>query len=173
MNGQRTRLIESALGVLGAMQGDGNDKHLGRRVGGKLVDGFGQHPPQPSGQGADAPIFKGVDGQLHALLVGSISDRAEKRRRSHAAGAAYAGVQIEGRGANRIATAGTEILALGEELRPANGANRGTRDTRQRRAAEPTRRRIYGTGQGIGGTSEDAGDGTPARSLGGWNVARQ
>jgi len=88
VDGERTRLIEPALRVLGAMQRHRNDEHFGGRIGGELRNGIGEHTTKPARCGVQAVVLEGVDRLTHAALIEAIGDGADKRRRRQAASTA-------------------------------------------------------------------------------------
>ena len=87
-DGERARLIESALSVLGTMQRHRNDEHFGGSLTGELRDALGQHASKAFSSGMQAIVFESVDGLAHAALVKAIGDGADEGRRGQAASAA-------------------------------------------------------------------------------------
>ena len=83
--------LKPRCGVFRPVQRNGNHQHLGRRLGGQLGDGLGQHPAQPAGRRMQPVVLERVDGLLHAVLVEAEGHGPHKRRRRQAAGAAQCG----------------------------------------------------------------------------------
>jgi len=67
--GQRTRLVESPLSVLGAMQGNGDDKELSWGLGCQLRNGVGQLEAETTRSGANPVVLEGVNGFFHSAFV--------------------------------------------------------------------------------------------------------
>ena len=88
MDGERTRLIETALRIFGAVQRHRNDEHFGRSIGGELRDGIGEHTTKPARRRVQAVVLEGMDCFSHAALIETIGNGADKRRRRQATRAA-------------------------------------------------------------------------------------
>jgi len=157
------------------MQRHRNHQHLARRLIRKLRNRRGQHPAQPLCRPMQPVVFERVDRRPHPAIVGPIRHCPLEWRRCHPATPAESQVGPPGRHPpiQRIAAARTQLSALNRKLGPANFANWHGSELRQWVAAEGTAGRKQGATDGVHGTSQDAGDGPPARSLRGWNVERQ
>jgi len=85
---QRARLVESPLGMFGAMQRNGDDKKLSWCFSGELRNGLGQLEAETASCRADPVVLEGVNGFFHSAFIKAKGDGASEGGRGKAAGAA-------------------------------------------------------------------------------------
>ena len=85
---QRARLVESPLGMFGAMQRNGDDKKLSWSLGCQSRNGLGQLEAETASCRADPVVLEGVNGFFHSAFVKAIGNGASEGGRGKAAGAA-------------------------------------------------------------------------------------
>lgn len=160
-------LIESALAILCAVEGDRDDQHRGRSLGENRRNGLCEHGSEVAGGWMHPVVLQRVNGVAQLAIVSAEGDCSCKRRSGRAAGAAQRGGfdafdnwRVEG-----VTASAADNSGLGWNLRPASVTNWNGSESRQRGAAKRT-----GGGKECGtncvyGTSEDAHNRAPTGCL--------
>jgi len=164
----QTRLVETAIAMLCAMQRHRDHNHLRRRFRPQLLDRTGKELAELTGSRAQPAVFECVNQVAHTPFVGPIRNSLHKGRSGQAANTAQIRCARGGCGlcfVQSVATASARRSALDGNFRPAGSTNWNRRETREGRSAQGARCREDCATNSIQGTSKHAGHGTPSGYL--------
>ena len=147
------------------MQSNRHYQHLSGSFGCQPGNGLCQQAAKVFRRRMQPLVLERMDRDFQPAFVQPECNRAHKRRRRKAAGATKCTTGGSGRPGERVAAARARRPAEGFEFSPATFADWNRRKARQGGAAKSAKTRKDGTTNCVGGTSQDANHGAPARCL--------